>query len=147
MPFKLPRRSPVDLASEAPADVAKTEEHALQFSGPGFSGKLNSSGNAGVGRALALLVLMATANGTGYLVAQLVDRYSLHPGVAIPLVLGVGSIVLGSGLWLIMSPAEGAGRDGEQGPRRLLRSPRARRWWRSSASARQGSGAVVTPPQ
>ncbi|MDO3651160.1 hypothetical protein [Nocardia mangyaensis] len=147
MGIRMPRRSSVDLSSEAPADVAKSEEHELHFSGPGFSGKLNSSGNAGVGRALAFLVLVGTANGTGYLVAELVDRYLLHPGVAIPLVLGVGLAVLGSGLWLIASPAAEPARRGEAGTAHPRRSPRIRGvFWRRSTPVSSGGGAASTAP-
>ncbi|MEV6064898.1 hypothetical protein AB0L62_33275 [Nocardia asteroides] len=127
MAFRKRARPPVDLSSEAPADVAKTEEHALHISGPGFSGKFNSSGSPGVGRALALLVLVGAASAPGYLVAQLVDRYALHPGVAIPLVIGVALTVFVSGLWLVCAtPAPQPVLDEAAVPAR----PRGRGRWR-----------------
>ncbi|MFD8104360.1 hypothetical protein ACFV24_32985 [Nocardia fluminea] len=122
-------RSPVDLTDEAPADVREEpESHTLEASGFGLQGKFSSSGNPVVGKAMALLILIGVADGTGFLIAELAERYRLHPGVAIPLVIGTGVAIVVTGILVIL-----AGDPAADSPPRLaaLQSGDQRKslWW------------------
>lgn len=128
-------RSPEDLTEEAPADVREEQEsHILEASGFGLQGKFSSSGNPVVGKAMALLILIGVADGTGFLIAELAERYRLHPGVAIPLVIGTGVVIVVTGILVILAGDPAA----DAPPRRATsqsQEPVKSRWW-SFASRR-----------
>lgn len=101
-------QSQEDLSNEAPADVQEVQQetHTFEANAFGVNATLSSSGNPVVGKAMAVLILYAIANGSGYLVAQLAARYNLHPAVAIPLVFGAAAAVVLTGLWVFREDDE-----------------------------------------